>query len=206
MESFRFKTSSILSILPHINQLRPFQGIVIPNLPCLWHKHLHVCLESLCWKCSCLTLYRSTTKSQFWFHAKCQLKLTAPSFTLHFSPGLCDRLVFFTATLVSTHICPHFWFCVCVCVFVFLGAVPVPESLLFSPPPLVPLKHVSTEHLLESVSPAEVEELRKTCKGNMMCVHDTLASGSSDMGLQTLDAKKQFQNLALIYGKLSALL
>ncbi|CAB1443899.1 unnamed protein product [Pleuronectes platessa] len=81
-------------------------------------------------------------------------------------------------------------------------AVPVPESLLFSPPPLVPLKDVSTEHLLGSVSPAEVEELKKTCKGSMMCVHDTLASGSSDMGLQTLDAKKQFQNLALIYGNM----
>ncbi|XP_035028119.1 mucin-like protein [Hippoglossus stenolepis] len=36
----------------------------------------------------------------------------------------------------------------------------------------------------------------------MMCVHDTLASGSSDMGLQTLDAKKQFQNLARIYGNM----
>lgn len=82
----------------------------------------------------------------------------------------------------------------------FLGAVPVPESLLFSPPPLVPLKHVSAEHLLERVSPAEVEELRRTCKGSMVCVHDTLASGSSDMGLQSLDAEKQFQNLALIYG------
>lgn len=88
---------------------------------------------------------------------------------------------------------------------VFLGAVPVPESLLFSPPPLVPLALVSSEYLLGSVSPAEVEELRRTCKGSMECVHDALASGSTDLGLRTMDAKKQYQNLALIYGKLSAL-
>ncbi|KAG7229887.1 hypothetical protein INR49_009604 [Caranx melampygus] len=81
-------------------------------------------------------------------------------------------------------------------------AVPVPESLLFSPPPLVPLKHVPSQYLLESVGPAEMEELRRTCKGSMECVHDTLASGSSDLGLWTLDAKKQFQSLALIYGNM----
>ncbi|XP_044070958.1 mucin-like protein isoform X2 [Siniperca chuatsi] len=81
-------------------------------------------------------------------------------------------------------------------------AVPVPESLLFSPTPLVSLKRASSEHLLKSVSPAEVEELRRTCKGSMQCVHDTLASGSSDLGLWTLDAKKQYQNLALIYGNM----
>lgn len=87
----------------------------------------------------------------------------------------------------------------------FLGAVPDPESLLFSPAPLVPLKSVSSELLLESVSPAEVEELRRTCQGSMQCAHDTLASGSSDLGLRTLDAKKQYQNLALIYGEMATL-
>ena len=76
---------------------------------------------------------------------------------------------------------------------------------MFSLPPIVPLEHVSSENLMESVSPAEVEELRRTCKGSMECVHDALASGSSDLGLQTLEAKKQYKNLALIYGELSAL-
>ncbi|XP_058508285.1 mucin-like protein isoform X2 [Solea solea] len=80
--------------------------------------------------------------------------------------------------------------------------VPGPENMLFSPPPLVPLKHVSSEDLLESVSPAEVESLRRTCKGNMFCVYDIIASDSSDMGLQTLDAKKQYLNLAQIYGNM----
>lgn len=91
-------------------------------------------------------------------------------------------------------------------VCVFLGAVPVPESLLFSAPPLDPLQPASADHLLATVSPAEVEELRRTCKGVMQCVHDTLASGSSDLGLRTLDARKQYQNLALIYGKMATLL
>ncbi|XP_035848373.1 fibrillin-1 [Sander lucioperca] len=81
-------------------------------------------------------------------------------------------------------------------------AVPVPESLLFSSPPLVPLEPVSSEQLLESVSPAEVEGLRRTCEGSMQCVYDTLATGSSDLGLRTLDAKKQYDNLARIYGNM----
>ncbi|XP_042290199.1 fibrillin-1 [Thunnus maccoyii] len=81
-------------------------------------------------------------------------------------------------------------------------AVPVPESLLFSQPPLVPLEPISSKDLLESISPAAAEDLRRTCKGSMQCVHDTLASDSSDLGLSTLDAKKQYQNLALIYGNM----
>lgn len=88
---------------------------------------------------------------------------------------------------------------------VFLGAVPLPESLLLSPPPLVPLESASSEQLLENISPAEVEEKRRICKGNMQCVHDAIATGSSDLGLLTLDAKQQYQNLALIYGKMAPL-
>ncbi|XP_074501535.1 uncharacterized protein LOC141773590 [Sebastes fasciatus] len=81
-------------------------------------------------------------------------------------------------------------------------AVPLPESLLLSPPPLVPLESASSEQLLENISPAEVEEKRRICKGNMQCVHDAIATGSSDLGLLTLDAKQQYQNLALIYGNM----
>lgn len=87
--------------------------------------------------------------------------------------------------------------------FLFLGAVPVPESLLLSPPPLVPLEAVSTAQLLASVRPAQVEEVRRTCKGSMQCIHDTLASGSSELGLQTLEAKKRYQDLALIHGEMA---
>ncbi|XP_047458169.1 fibrillin-1 [Mugil cephalus] len=84
-------------------------------------------------------------------------------------------------------------------------SVPGPESMLFSTPPQTPLKSVSTESLLESVSPGEVEELRRTCKNSMQCIHDTLATGSSDLGQHTLDAQTQFQNLALIYGNMPPL-
>ncbi|KAM8851962.1 mucin-like protein [Synchiropus picturatus] len=81
-------------------------------------------------------------------------------------------------------------------------AVPPPESLLFSPPPLVPLEPVSNEDLLKSMSPAVAEELRRTCKGNMQCVLDTAATGDPDLGLKTLETKKRFQNLASIYGNM----
>ncbi|XP_028279854.1 mucin-like protein [Parambassis ranga] len=81
-------------------------------------------------------------------------------------------------------------------------SVPHPESLLFSSPPLAPLKSVSTQNLLESSSPERVEEVRRTCKGSMQCVHDTLASGSSGLGLQTLDAQSQYEKMAEIFGNM----
>lgn len=73
---------------------------------------------------------------------------------------------------------------------------------MFSPPPLVPLESASFELLLASVSPADLEGLRRTCEGSTQCIHDTVATGSSELGLQTLEAKKQYKNLALIYGEL----
>ncbi|CAG6017969.1 unnamed protein product [Menidia menidia] len=79
-------------------------------------------------------------------------------------------------------------------------AVPGPESLLFSAPPRVPLASASTQVLLEGFSPAEVEEKKRICQGDMQCVHDTLASGISDLGQQTLGAKTKFQNLAVVFG------
>lgn len=70
-----------------------------------------------------------------------------------------------------------------------------------SPPPLVPLEPISTASLLSSVIPAQMEELRRTCKSNMPCIHDTIASGSSELGLHTLQARQKFEELALIYGE-----
>uniref|UniRef100_A0A3Q1EUP3 Si:ch73-105b23.6 n=1 Tax=Acanthochromis polyacanthus TaxID=80966 RepID=A0A3Q1EUP3_9TELE len=79
------------------------------------------------------------------------------------------------------------------------SAVPGPESLLFSSPPREPLEHVSTGKLLETVSPTEVEELRRTCERSEECVFDILASGLADLGQKTLDAQKQFEKLSQIY-------
>lgn len=87
------------------------------------------------------------------------------------------------------------WFCV------FAGAVPDPESLLFSPPPLEPLQPVSSKDLLSSVSPAEVEEMRRSCKGNMLCVLDTVATGSPELGQNTLMADIDYSKMAQVYGQ-----
>lgn len=46
-----------------------------------------------------------------------------------------------------------------------------------------------------------MEGLRRTCKNNMHCIHDTIASGSSELGLQTLEARQRFEELSLIYGE-----
>ncbi|XP_077470036.1 mucin-like protein [Stigmatopora argus] len=79
-------------------------------------------------------------------------------------------------------------------------AVPPPESLLLSSPPLNPLEPVSLKELLEGVSPDVVEQLRRTCQDSMQCVHDSLASNNPSLGLQALNAEKQYQHLAQIYG------
>uniref|UniRef100_A0A3Q3D7E5 Si:ch73-105b23.6 n=1 Tax=Hippocampus comes TaxID=109280 RepID=A0A3Q3D7E5_HIPCM len=80
-----------------------------------------------------------------------------------------------------------------------LSAVPQPESLLFSSPPLDPFEPVTLNKLLEDYSPDVVEDLRRTCQGSMRCVHDSLASNTSNLGLQTLNAEKQYKNLAQTY-------
>ncbi|XP_049591742.1 fibrillin-2 isoform X1 [Syngnathus scovelli] len=79
-------------------------------------------------------------------------------------------------------------------------AVPQPERLLFSPSPLDPFEPISLNELLRGFSPDVVENMRRICQGSLQCVQDSLASGTSDLGLQTLNAEKQYGNLALIYG------
>ncbi|XP_029962393.1 fibrillin-1 [Salarias fasciatus] len=77
--------------------------------------------------------------------------------------------------------------------------VPGPESLLFSSPPQEPLKSVPTEELLNTTSPAEMKELRRSCRDSMPCILDTLASGLPEVGQQTLAAKTQLRNRAWIH-------
>lgn len=84
---------------------------------------------------------------------------------------------------------------------VLLGAVPGPESLLFSSPPRVPQVFPSTFDLLESSGPFKVNEVRKVCENSESCVHDTLASNMSDLGLLTLNAEKRFESLAVLFGE-----
>uniref|UniRef100_A0A3Q4HTD6 Si:ch73-105b23.6 n=1 Tax=Neolamprologus brichardi TaxID=32507 RepID=A0A3Q4HTD6_NEOBR len=78
------------------------------------------------------------------------------------------------------------------------GLSPGPESLLSSLTPMNSLVVTPTEDLLKSITPAEIEELTRTCKSSMQCVHDTLATGVPELGQETLKAETEFQNLALI--------
>ncbi|XP_075903434.1 uncharacterized protein LOC142902350 [Nelusetta ayraudi] len=79
-------------------------------------------------------------------------------------------------------------------------SVPVPESLLLSPPPLLPLEPFSTAQLLAAVSPARLEGLRRDCGGCLQCVHDTVATGSTELGLQALEAKNHYHHHTQIFG------
>lgn len=79
--------------------------------------------------------------------------------------------------------------------------VPVPESLLLSPPPLEQLEVVSTASLLAAISPARLEGLRRDCGGSLQCVHDTVATGSTELGLQALEAKNHYHHHTQIFGE-----
>uniref|UniRef100_W5KAE5 Si:ch73-105b23.6 n=1 Tax=Astyanax mexicanus TaxID=7994 RepID=W5KAE5_ASTMX len=79
------------------------------------------------------------------------------------------------------------------------SAVPVPESLLFSVPPLTPFQPVSTEELMSSVSPATLARHLQTCQGSMQCVHDILATDNTALGLQTMQDQKKLQSLTVTF-------
>lgn len=81
------------------------------------------------------------------------------------------------------------------------GAVPGPESLLFSSPPKVPQVFPSTLDLMASSGPSRINEVTRVCENNEACVHDTLASNMSDLGLLALSAEKRFQSLAVLFGE-----
>ncbi|KAK7901518.1 hypothetical protein WMY93_018287 [Mugilogobius chulae] len=80
-------------------------------------------------------------------------------------------------------------------------AVPVPESLLLSLPP-GPFTPVSLEDLLQSAGPSRVEELRTACSGNMQCVHDSLATGDTNLGKEAVTAKERYKTTAQLYGNM----
>ncbi|KAF6735252.1 Fibrillin-1 [Oryzias melastigma] len=84
-------------------------------------------------------------------------------------------------------------------------AVPGPESLLFSSPPKVPQVFPSTLDLMASSGPSRINEVTRVCENNEACVHDTLASNMSDLGLLALSAEKRFQSLAVLFGNMPPL-
>ncbi|XP_055083462.1 mucin-like protein [Periophthalmus magnuspinnatus] len=80
-------------------------------------------------------------------------------------------------------------------------AVPVPESLLLSRPP-EPFFPFSNEDLLQSASPARVNELMTFCSGNMQCVYDSLATGDMNVGEAARKAKESYTSTVLLYGNM----
>ncbi|TRY88740.1 hypothetical protein DNTS_029673 [Danionella cerebrum] len=81
-------------------------------------------------------------------------------------------------------------------------AVPFPESLLLSDPPSTLISPTPTEQLMSSVSPEVLTRHTQTCQGSMQCVHDILATGSTNLGLDVLKDQQQFENRTQIYGNM----
>ncbi|XP_059928984.1 uncharacterized protein si:ch73-105b23.6 isoform X2 [Gadus macrocephalus] len=81
--------------------------------------------------------------------------------------------------------------------------VPIPETLLSSVlPPLVPLHGPSPQELLAAVSPGDLAQLQRACHGSPECVHDTLATGSPALGLQSLEAQARYRYLTALFGNM----
>ncbi|XP_026791522.3 mucin-like protein isoform X2 [Pangasianodon hypophthalmus] len=85
-------------------------------------------------------------------------------------------------------------------------AVPLPESLLFTTPPLTPFQPVGTEELMTSVSPDTLARLQEACQGSMQCVHDILATKNTNLGLQSLQDQKKIYKLAVTFGNIPPIL
>ncbi|MCI4376615.1 hypothetical protein PGIGA_G00190420 [Pangasianodon gigas] len=85
-------------------------------------------------------------------------------------------------------------------------AVPLPESLLFTTPPLTPFQPVGTEELMTSVSPDTLARLQEACQSSMQCVHDILATKNTNLGLQSLQDQKKIYKLAVTFGNIPPIL
>ncbi|MGH0160662.1 UNVERIFIED_CONTAM: hypothetical protein FKN15_041131 [Acipenser sinensis] len=78
-------------------------------------------------------------------------------------------------------------------------SVPSPESLLHSDRPTRTFRPVFTAELLASVSTEWLKEVSEICRGSEQCIHDTLATNSTAVGLQTAQYSQRFQKLTLIF-------
>lgn len=80
------------------------------------------------------------------------------------------------------------------------GAVPAPESLLFSQPPVTPFNPITTEELLSSASPDVLARHSQTCQSSIQCVHDILATGNTKLGQEVLEDQQLLRTRTQIYG------
>ncbi|XP_041922108.1 mucin-like protein isoform X4 [Alosa sapidissima] len=76
-------------------------------------------------------------------------------------------------------------------------AAPSPESLF--PSLVLPSKLfvAATSEELFSVSPTTLERQQQVCQRSRECVHDSLASGNTHLGQETLQAQQRYRNLSL---------
>ncbi|XP_048126330.1 fibrillin-1 [Alosa alosa] len=76
-------------------------------------------------------------------------------------------------------------------------AAPSPESLF--PSLVLPSKLfvAATSEELFSVSPTALERQQQVCQRSRECVHDSLASGNTHLGQETLQAQQRYRNLSL---------
>ncbi|XP_076141885.1 uncharacterized protein LOC143124336 isoform X2 [Alosa pseudoharengus] len=76
-------------------------------------------------------------------------------------------------------------------------AAPSPESLF--PSLVLPSKLfvAATSEELFSVSPTVLERQLQVCQRSRECVHDSLASGNTHLGQETLQAQQRYRNLSL---------
>ncbi|KAI7806067.1 hypothetical protein IRJ41_025875, partial [Triplophysa rosa] len=81
-------------------------------------------------------------------------------------------------------------------------AVPAPESLLFSQPPVIPFNPITTEELLSSVSPDVLARHSQTCQSSIQCVHDILATGNTKLGQEALEDQQHLRTRTQIYGNM----
>ncbi|XP_041107320.1 fibrillin-1 isoform X2 [Polyodon spathula] len=85
-------------------------------------------------------------------------------------------------------------------------SVPSPESLLHSNQPTRTFRPAFTAELLASVSTERLQGVSETCSGSEQCIHDTLATSSMAMGLQTAQYSHRFQKLTVIFGSMPPVL
>ncbi|XP_051775224.1 mucin-like protein [Erpetoichthys calabaricus] len=80
--------------------------------------------------------------------------------------------------------------------------VPQPESLIPSDQESSNFQPVFMEELLTSVSADILEQNRNTCRGKIPCLHDFLATGLIDVGMQTIKFLEKSEKMLALFGNM----
>ncbi|XP_051775202.1 mucin-like protein [Erpetoichthys calabaricus] len=80
--------------------------------------------------------------------------------------------------------------------------VPQPEILIPSDQESSNFQPVFMEELLTSVSADILEQNRNTCRGKIPCLHDFLATGLIDVGMQTIKFLEKSEKMLALFGNM----